>query len=190
MELPTHVALRVATSSIALGFVGGVDTVLDIYELGRSLMNHDWTGAAFAAVFIVIPGVGAHTGKALAKGLESRAVRELGEEALEEGVERAVKRGGFTSFRALRHALGPAGEGKQWHHIVEQSKIGQFGADAIHNVDNVVAIPTPIHRQISGFYISKQPFTNGLTVRKWLDGQSFQFQRQFGLDILKRFGAL
>ena len=77
---------------IALGFVGGVDTVLDVYELGRSLMNHDWTGAAVAAVVLVIPGVGAHTGKALAKGLESRAVRELGEEVLEEGVERAVKK--------------------------------------------------------------------------------------------------
>ena len=75
---------------IALGFVGGVDTVLDIYELGRSLMNHDWTGAAFAAVFIVIPGVGAHTGKTLVKGLESRAVRELGEEVLEEARDVAL----------------------------------------------------------------------------------------------------
>jgi len=44
---------------IALGFVGGVDMVLDAYELGRSLMNHDWTGAAFAAVVLVIPCVGA-----------------------------------------------------------------------------------------------------------------------------------
>ena len=85
---------------IALGFVGGVDTVLDVYELGRSLMNHDWTGAAFAAVVLVIPCVWAPTGKALAKGLESRAVRELGEEALEEGVERAVSKTGGALVKA------------------------------------------------------------------------------------------
>ena len=88
---------------IALGFVGGVDTVLDIYEVGRSLMNHDWTGAAFAAVVLVIPCVGAHTGKALAKGLESRAVRELGEEALEEGVERAVRKSAKRTSEEVIH---------------------------------------------------------------------------------------
>ncbi len=98
--------------------------------------------------------------------------------------------GGFRSFRSLKRALGPGGPGKQWHHIVEQSKLGQFGGNAIHNADNVIAIPTSIHRQISGFYSSKQRFTNGLTVRKWLDGQSFKFQREFGMDILRQFGAL
>ena len=33
-------------------------------------------------------------------------------------------------------------------------------------------------------------FTGGKTVRQWLSGQSFEFQRDFGMNILRRFGAL
>ncbi|HCS55261.1 MAG TPA: hypothetical protein DIW81_27360 [Planctomycetaceae bacterium] len=101
-----------------------------------------------------------------------------------------VPKGGYGSFSALKRALGPAGEGRHWHHIVEQSKVGQFGAEAIHHVDNVISIPAPIHHRITGFYNSIQDFTNGQTVRQWLNGQSFEFQREFGMDILRRFGAL
>ena len=90
----------------------------------------------------------------------------------------------------MKRALGPAGEGRHWHHVVEQSKIGQFAANAIHNVDNVISIPAPIHHQITGYYNSIQRFTGGKTVREWLNGQSFEFQRDFGMDILRRVGAL
>jgi hypothetical protein len=71
-----------------------------------------------------------------------------------------------------------------------QSKVGRFGAQAIHNADNVISIPAPIHHRIIGFYNSIQDFTNGQPVRQWLDGQSFEVQREFGMDILRRFGAL
>ncbi len=98
-------------------------------------------------------------------------------------------RRGFGSFSKLKRALGPAGEGRQWHHIVEQSKVGQFGAEAIHNADNVVSIPTDIHRKISGFYSSKRPFTGDQTVRQWLSGQSFEQQRAFGQQVLRKFGV-
>jgi hypothetical protein len=97
---------------------------------------------------------------------------------------------GFNSFSALKRAIGPAGEGRHWHHIVEQSKVSQFGADAIHHVDNVISVPAPVHHRITGFYNSIQDFTNGQTVRQWLNGQSFEFQREFGMDILRRFNAL
>jgi hypothetical protein len=40
---------------------------------------------------------------------------------------------------------------------------------------------------VSGYYSSKKPFTQGLRVRDWLAGQSFEFQTKFGWDIVKKF---
>jgi hypothetical protein len=96
---------------------------------------------------------------------------------------------GFSSFPSLKQALGPAGEGKQWHHIVEQSQVGKFGPQAIHNTDNVVAIPRDIHEKISAYYSSKQDFAGGQIVRQWLGTQSFEQQRSFGQQILRNYGV-
>ena len=56
----------------------------------------------------------------------------------------------WGSFGGLKSALGSAGPGKQWHHIVEQTKgnIHRFGPHALHNTENVIAIDEGIHRQI------------------------------------------
>lgn len=99
---------------------------------------------------------------------------------------------GFETFSALKRYLGPAGSGKEWHHIVEQCQIGKsgFSATSIQNTKNVISISSSLHREISAYYSSIQPFTNGLRVRDWLAGQSFEFQYNFGYDILRKFGAL
>ena len=72
-----------------------------------------------------------------------------------------------------------------WHHIVEQraANAEQFGAEAIHNTANVAAISNEANQAIANYYSSKQLFTNGLTVRQWLETQSFDQQRAFGLRI-------
>lgn len=98
---------------------------------------------------------------------------------------------GFNSFSSFKRTLGPAGENAQWHHIVEQTpgNLNRFGAQTIHNTDNLVRVPTDIHRQISGFYSSKQPFTGGQTVRQWLGTQPIEAQQQFGRQVMQQFGA-
>ncbi|WP_407739721.1 hypothetical protein [Hyalangium sp.] len=99
----------------------------------------------------------------------------------------------WGSFSGLKNALGPAGEGKQWHHIVEQtpSNVDRFGPHALHNTENVVAIDEEAHRRISAYYSSKDPAISGdQTVRQWLSGQSFQAQRAFGLKILRDYGVV
>ncbi len=98
---------------------------------------------------------------------------------------------GFGSMSSFRRAYGSAGPNAQWHHIVEQhtGNVGRFGADSIHNTSNIIRLDTTIHRQVSGYYSSIQPFTSGQTVRQWLGTQPFDAQRQFGLDVLQRFGA-
>ena len=98
---------------------------------------------------------------------------------------------GFGSMSSFRRAYGSAGPNAQWHHVVEQTpgNVTQFGATSIHNTSNIVRLDTAIHRQVSGYYSSVQPFTSGQTVRQWLSSQPFDAQTQFGLDVLKQFGA-
>jgi hypothetical protein len=100
---------------------------------------------------------------------------------------------GFNTFNNVKKVLGSAGEGKQWHHIVEQSQIQKSGFDAtkIHNTNNLIAVDKATHAKISGYYnTSTFQFTNGLKVRDWLAGQSFEKQYEFGLKILKDFGVI
>lgn len=96
---------------------------------------------------------------------------------------------GYASFSAFKQAQGSAGEGMQWHHIVEQSQIQKSGftPESIHNTGNMIPIDTATHGKISGYYSSKQPFTNGMTVRNWLANQDFNAQYEFGLTIIKMF---
>ena len=61
----------------------------------------------------------------------------------------------------------------------------------IHNVDNLIKLPSGkgcLHAKISGHYSSKQPFTDGLTVREWLSTKSYQEQLKYGIEKLKEFG--
>ena len=101
--------------------------------------------------------------------------------------------GGFNSFYKLKKYLGSAGKGNDWHHIVEQSQIEKsgFAKDIIHNVNNVVSLSKDVHKQISAYYGTKISAISGnLTIRDWLAGQSFEFQYQFGLDLIKKYGGL
>ena len=100
---------------------------------------------------------------------------------------------GYESFSAFKKAYGAAGQGMAWHHIVEQNadNIAKFGAEKIHNTKNLIKLPHgkgSIHANISGYYSSKQKFTNGLTVREWLKMQSYAEQYKFGISKLKEFG--
>lgn len=78
----------------------------------------------------------------------------------------------------------------EWHHIVEQrpANISQFGAEKIHNIDNMIALPADVHRKISGYYSSIRKGTNNMRVRDWLNGKDYDFQYHYGLDVLKKYG--
>lgn len=96
---------------------------------------------------------------------------------------------GFRSYSSFRYWHGPAGPGKEWHHIVEQTEanVAKFGAERVHNKSNVVALDKAIHDKITALYSSKaERWTSSttLTVRQWLSTQSFEAQRQFGERIL------
>ena len=100
---------------------------------------------------------------------------------------------GYTSFYAFKTARGAAGEGMAWHHIVEQTpgNIRKFGVYRIHNTGNLIRLPHgkgSIHAQISAHYSSKQRYTHGLTVRRWLSTQSYEAQYFYGINQLTKLG--
>ena len=97
----------------------------------------------------------------------------------------------FESFAEFKKVMGAAGEGKEWHHIVEQSQVlkSGFSQEMINSTDNILAVDKATHGQISGFYSSLMYGTN-IRVRNWLAGQSFEEQYKFGLKVLKKFGVI
>ena len=100
----------------------------------------------------------------------------------------AVKGKAYDSFSAFKRDVGPAGQGRDWHHLVEQNPTNklQFGERALQNTDNLVSIPKDLHRKISGFYSSKQRFSAPDTVRNFISRQSFQKQLDFARKTLNR----
>ncbi|GHG91294.1 hypothetical protein GCM10012319_52030 [Comamonas sp. KCTC 72670] len=98
----------------------------------------------------------------------------------------------YSSFKSFKRAKGPAGPGKEWHHIVEQTdgNVGRFGPKAIHNTENLIPVEVAIHQEISALYSSIRPYSQGKTVRAWLSSQPFERQRAFGLKILRDYGVV
>ncbi|WP_152621882.1 hypothetical protein [Archangium violaceum] len=98
----------------------------------------------------------------------------------------------FKSYKEFKDYMGKAGEGKQWHHIIEQHQgnVDRFGHEALHNTENVIAIDKNVHEQISAFYSSKQKASGGMVVREWLRTQSYEKQRAFGMEALRLFGVV
>jgi hypothetical protein len=96
----------------------------------------------------------------------------------------------WGSYSGFKSAMGSAGNGKEWHHLVERTpgNVKRFGGEALHNTENVIALDKTLHTRISAFYSSIQPKitnSNTLTVRQWLSTQSYEAQREFGLLVIK-----
>jgi hypothetical protein len=149
---------------------GPIGIGANVASAGISLYSGHYGAAALSLAFAV-PIVGQF-------GADARGLIEASE-------------AGYSSFRAFK-AANIAEEGLQWHHIVEQTpgNLARFGPGAIHNVENLVQVPRDLHigkGSISAFYSSKQALSDGLVVRKWLAPQSFEAQRDFGLEVLRRY---
>src|SRR5699024_3250997 len=88
-----------------------------------------------------------------------------------QGVDKA--RRGFDTFKSGKNHLGSPGEGKKWHHIVQQSQIKKsgFNPTKIHNTNNLIAVDKATHAKISGYYNTTTfNYTDGMSVRNWLAG--------------------
>ena len=117
--------------------------------------------------------------------------KELGGGGSGEGTQSAGT--GFSSFGALKSFLGSPGSNMHWHHIVEKCQIQKSGftSQQVNNTSNVIAVDAQTHAKITGYYNTTTfRFTNGLSVRNWLAGQSFEVQFDFGINVLRDFGVI
>jgi hypothetical protein len=97
----------------------------------------------------------------------------------------------WGSSSGFKSAMGSAGKGREWHHIVEQTpgNAERFGGQALHNTENVIALDKTLHTNVSRLYSSIHSHITGsktLTVRKWLSTQSYEAQRAFGLLAIEK----
>ena len=93
----------------------------------------------------------------------------------------------FKSREELVKYLGPAGPGREWHHIVEQRLTGKrFPAGIIHNTDNVVNVPKSINQWVAD-KMSGKGREYGMRVRRLAIGEmSFADQYNAGIKLLER----
>jgi hypothetical protein len=104
---------------------------------------------------------------------------------------------GYRSFDSFKYHQGRAGIGYAWHHIVSQlpANIAKFGEQAIHNTKNLVRLPDhagSVHRKLTGYMNSVNSRVTGsetMKIRDWLAQQSWDFQYQWGLELLQRLAA-
>ncbi len=79
----------------------------------------------------------------------------------------------------------------EWHHLVEQCQSrkarSKFSVFDINATSNIRATPHVVHVAISAYYSGKDVMTNNKTVRDWLNGQSFEFQFDFGMQQWEKF---
>ena len=86
-------------------------------------------------------------------------------------------------------SFGPAGDGYEYHHIVEQGPESGIPDSDIQSTGNIVRIPKLLHEEISSEY---GQLTSDKTqiVRNSLRGKSFEEQFQNGLKVMRQVGIL
>jgi len=62
--------------------------------------------------------------------------------------------------------------------------VNKFGAEAVHNVDNVVPISAELNQKLNAFYQTKNALTGGLAPREWLKDKTLQQNYDFGVAAL------
>ncbi|RKH00368.1 hypothetical protein D7V97_30430 [Corallococcus sp. CA053C] len=170
-----------ATTRTLTGMVAGAEATVPVLSLsaeGALVLEHAAVPVGRAA-------------SVLSGGPGAAIILQRVDDAAGSGDESGGGPKAYASFKSFKRAMGPAGEGKEWHHIVEQTdgNVARFGPKAIHNVENVIPVDEAVHRQISGLYSSIRSYSQGKTVRTWLSTQSLEAQRMFGLKVLRDAGV-
>ena len=100
----------------------------------------------------------------------------------------------FDTFKKvdLEKRFGPAGEGYEYHHIVEQgANRGLISAEQINSTSNIIRIPKLLHEEVNAVYSHSDPMNAlGQSLREKMRGTSFDVQRAYGLRVLRDLGIL
>lgn len=100
----------------------------------------------------------------------------------------------FSSYDAFKKEdlvkrFGPAGDGYEYHHIVEQGQESGIPISDIQSTQNIVRIPKLLHEEINSEY-GQLTTDKTQTVRAFLRDKSFEEKWRNGLDAMRRIGIL
>jgi hypothetical protein len=97
----------------------------------------------------------------------------------------------FNEFKKINLAkyFGPAGDGYEYHHIVEQSTSGDYSESELQSTTNILRIPRLLHEEINSEYSSWQRELDS-SLRASLDDASFDEIRTAGLSVMRKLGIL
>jgi hypothetical protein len=98
----------------------------------------------------------------------------------------------FSEFKKidLGKYFGPADDGYEYHHIVEQSASGSIPKSELQSTTNIVRIPRLLHEEINGEYSRTLLEFDGSSRRASLDGASFDDKWNAGISVLQKIGIL
>jgi hypothetical protein len=92
----------------------------------------------------------------------------------------------------LQQAAHERKKGYHKHHIVEKDSAEKdgFSREVINSPDNLARVPAMKHREITGWYQTKNKEFGGESPRDYLRGRSWEVRRRVGLEAMIRFGVL
>jgi hypothetical protein len=100
----------------------------------------------------------------------------------------------FSSFSEFKKIdlikyFGPAGDGYEYHHIVEQSASRDIPESELQSSTNIIRLPRLLHEEISGEY-SRSRRALGGSLRASLDGANFGDRWSAGISAMRKIGIL
>jgi hypothetical protein len=100
----------------------------------------------------------------------------------------------FPSFNEFKKVdlvkrVGPAGDGFEYHHIVEQNSGGDIPEGDLQSTKNTIRIPKLLHEEITSEF-AKIDEIAGMPLRQTLVGKSFNERWDAGLKVLSRVGII
>jgi hypothetical protein len=92
----------------------------------------------------------------------------------------------------LLKRFGSAGEGYDYHHIVEQggTNASTFSPVELQSTDNIVRIPTLLHEAINSVYSKTSNENADLTFRERVRSESYAQQREEGIGVMRDLGII
>ena len=149
-----------------------------------------------AASLIEAVKLGADAGSDAADTEAAIAFVENGPQALEDlqvsqQSERFSSDAAFTKTD-LEKRFGPAGDGYEYHHIVEQGpNAATLTPRELNSTENIVRIPRLLHEDVTSYYARRGLADEiDMPLREFLRHQPYSVQRAWGLKALQQAGAL
>lgn len=93
----------------------------------------------------------------------------------------------FDNWYEFKRVLRSAPPNYHWHHIVERrlADSGRFSQRQIHNTDNIMLLDDRTHTCVNIEMSSMYDPTTRRTLRKWLENETFEFQYNFGIELIR-----